>query len=153
MGCRVTCCSHFRLTVSKQSKLITKEVQVKRSSELLSKLLTFSLVAVSLSAQQSAPKIAADFDASFLKLNYQMNLGEVLGVAVNSKGTIVVLNHPGSATMGPIYGNATTQLLEFDSTASSYGSWARLFTDLATRTRCDLIVTTTCGSSIRARTL
>jgi hypothetical protein len=44
-----------------------------------------------------------------------MNLGEVLGVAVNSKGTIVVLNHPGSATVGPIYGNATTQLLEFDS--------------------------------------
>jgi hypothetical protein len=59
-----------------------------------------SLVAVSLSAQQSAPKFAADFDASFLKLNYQMNLGEVLGVAVNSKGTIVVLNHPGSATTG-----------------------------------------------------
>src|SRR4029078_5469765 len=36
--------------------------------------------------------------------------------AVNSKGTIVVLNHPGSATSGPLYGNATTQLLEFDST-------------------------------------
>jgi len=88
---------------------------MKRFSELLSKLLTLSLAAMSLSAQQSAPKIAADFDASFLKLNYQMNLGEVLGVAVNSKGTIVVLNHPGSATVGPIYGNATTQLLEFDS--------------------------------------
>ena len=26
-----------------------------------------------------------------------MNLGEVLGVAVNSKGRIAVLNHPGSA--------------------------------------------------------
>lgn len=88
---------------------------MKRFSELLSKLLTFSLVVARLSAQQSPPKIAADFDASFLKLNYQMNLGEVLGVAVNSKGTIVVLNHPGSATVGPIYGNATTQLLEFDS--------------------------------------
>src|SRR5450631_3558160 len=78
-------------------------------------LAALSLVAASLAAQHSAPKIAADFDASFLKLNYQMNLGEVLGVAVNSKGTIVVLNHPGSATSGPIYGNATTQLLEFDS--------------------------------------
>ena len=43
-----------------------------------------------------------------------MNLGEVLGVAVNSKGRIVVLNHPGSATSGPLYGNASTQLLEFD---------------------------------------
>ena len=45
-----------------------------------------------------------------------MNFGEVLGVAVNSKGNIVVLNHPGSATTGPIYGNATTNLWEFDST-------------------------------------
>src|SRR5450755_1350836 len=79
-------------------------------------LAALSLVGASLAAQQSAPKISADFDASFLKLNYQMNLGEVLGVAVNSKGTMVVLNHPGSATSGPLYGNATTQLLEFAST-------------------------------------
>ncbi len=78
-------------------------------------LLMLTFAALNLPAQTSAPKIAADFDAGFLKLNYQMNLGEVLGVAVNSKGAIVVLNHPGSATTGPIYGNATTQLLEFDS--------------------------------------
>ena len=58
---------------------------------------------------QSPPSIPFDSDPNFLKLNYQMNLGEVLGVAVNSKGTIVVLNHPGSATSGPLYGNATTQ--------------------------------------------
>ena len=43
-----------------------------------------------------------------------MNLGETLGVAVNSHGNIVVLNHPGSANVGPIWSNATTQLLEFD---------------------------------------
>jgi 6-bladed beta-propeller len=79
------------------------------------RLFTLLLTTTSLFAQQNAPKIAVDFDANFLKLNYQMNLGEVLGVAVNSKGTIVVLNHPGSATVGPVYGNATTQLLEFDS--------------------------------------
>jgi hypothetical protein len=42
-------------------------------------------------------------------------------VAVNSKGTIVVLNHPGSAASGPLYGNATTQLLEFDSTGKLVG--------------------------------
>ena len=75
-----------------------------------------SLLALPVFAQQSAPLIPFDPDPNFLKLNYQMNLGEVLGVAVNSKGTIVVLNHPGSATSGPLYGNATTQLLEFDST-------------------------------------
>jgi hypothetical protein len=49
---------------------------------------------------QTPQKIAYDADAEFLKLSYQMNLGEVLGVAVNSKGTMVVLNHPGSATTG-----------------------------------------------------
>src|SRR5215472_471421 len=72
------------------------------------------LVAIPVLAQ-TPQKLAFDTTADFLKLNYQMNLGEVLGVAVNSKGTIVVLNHPGSATSGPIYGNASTQLLEFDS--------------------------------------
>src|SRR5262249_18064234 len=40
--------------------------------------------------------------------------GEVLGVAVNSKGHVVVLNHPGSANAGPMYGNSSTELLEFD---------------------------------------
>ena len=66
--------------------------------------------------QKNPPLIPFDSDPNFLKLNYQMNLGEVLSVAVNSKGTVVVLNHPGSATSGPLYGNASTQLLEFDST-------------------------------------
>jgi NHL repeat len=80
------------------------------------KLLALTLSALSLFAQpQNAPKLQVDNDYSFLKLNYEMNLGEVLGVAVNSKGTVVVLNHPGSATTGPIYGNATTQLWEFSS--------------------------------------
>src|SRR5207244_3039881 len=32
----------------------------------------------------------------------------------NSKGHIVVLNHPGSAASGPLYGNSSTQLLLFD---------------------------------------
>ena len=43
-----------------------------------------------------------------------MNLGETLAVAENSKGHVIVLNHPGSATTGPLFGNATTQILEFD---------------------------------------
>jgi len=42
------------------------------------------------------------------------NAPEVLGVAVNSKGTLAVLNHPGSATVGPLYGNASTQIFEFE---------------------------------------
>ena len=62
----------------------------------------------------SVPKIPFDSVADFLKYSPDMNLGEVLGVAVSSKGHIVVLNHLGSATSGPLYGNASTQLLEFD---------------------------------------
>ena len=66
-------------------------------------------------ATQSAPEIPFD-SVPFLKYGPEMNLGEVLGVAANSKGHVLVLNHPGSSTTGPLYGNATTQLLEFDET-------------------------------------
>ena len=65
-------------------------------------------------ANPNPPIIKYDEVDHFLKYSPDMNLGEVLGVAVNSKGHVVVLNHPGSATIGPLYGNATTQLLEFD---------------------------------------
>lgn len=63
-----------------------------------------------------APEIPFDANTEFLKYSPDMNLGEVLGIAVNSKGRIAVLNHPGSSTSGPMYGNASTQLLEFDAT-------------------------------------
>jgi hypothetical protein len=60
-----------------------------------------------------ARAIPFDVDADFLKYPATLHLGEVLGVAVNSKGNMVVLNHPGSSNFGPLYGNSTTQLLEF----------------------------------------
>jgi DNA-binding beta-propeller fold protein YncE len=85
---------------------------------------TFSFIALSLSlvspslAQQTndnVPLIPYESVPNFLKYSPDMNLGEVLSVAVNSKGRIMVLNHPGSASNGgPLYGNATTQILEFD---------------------------------------
>jgi hypothetical protein len=62
----------------------------------------------------NAPKIPFESVPNYLKYSADMNLGEILGVAVNSKGHLAVLNHPGSAAAGPIYGNASTQLLEFD---------------------------------------
>ena len=65
---------------------------------------------------RNAPRLPFEVVRELLKYPPTMNLGEVLGVAVNSKGDIVVLNHPGSATSGPLYGNATTQLLVFDRT-------------------------------------
>lgn len=76
------------------------------------------LLAAPVFAQQpqnlDVPEIPFVSEPNFLKYPPDMNLGEVLGVAVNSKGHLMVLNHPGSATSGPLYGNATTQLLEFD---------------------------------------
>lgn len=61
------------------------------------------------------PLIPYECVPNFLKYSPEMNLGEVLGVAVNSRGYIMVLNHPGSASNGgPLYRNATSQLLEFD---------------------------------------
>ena len=71
--------------------------------------------------QAGVPLIPFESVPDYLKYPPTMNLGEVLGVAVNSKGRVLVLNHPGSSTSGPLYGNATTQLLEFDET----GKFAR----------------------------
>lgn len=65
---------------------------------------------------QSPPPLPFEVVAGFFKISPDMNFGETLGVAVNSKGSVVVLNHPGSATTGPLYGNATTNIWEFDST-------------------------------------
>ncbi|HKB11646.1 MAG TPA: hypothetical protein VKD69_13375, partial [Vicinamibacterales bacterium] len=84
-------------------------------------LLTTSLAVVAALASGSAqapprasvPIIPFEASTDFLKYSPDMNLGEVLGIAVNSKGHIVVLNHQGSMA-APLYGNASTQLLEFD---------------------------------------
>ena len=63
---------------------------------------------------RDAPEIPFVSVPDYLKYSPEMNLGEVLAVAENSKGHLLVLNHPGTATSGPLYGNATTQLFEFD---------------------------------------
>jgi len=82
----------------------------------LCRIALFVLLAAPLFAQQgpSVPTLPYESVPNPLKYSIDQNLGEVLGVAVNSKGHIIVLNHPGTATAGPVYGNATTQLLEFD---------------------------------------
>jgi hypothetical protein len=49
----------------------------------------------------------------FIKLKPGQNLGEVLGVTVNSKGHVVILNHPGSSN-GPLFGNSSTEIFEYD---------------------------------------
>jgi len=70
------------------------------------------LMASSVFAQQSSvPEIKFRSVADFLKLPPNMYLGEVTGVAVNSKGNIFVLSR--GNTTGPAFAAAAAQLLEF----------------------------------------
>jgi sugar lactone lactonase YvrE len=63
-------------------------------------------------AQQSVPEIPFDSVANLLKLPSDMHLGEVAGVAVNSKGHIFAYARGGSSA-GPAFGNTASQILEF----------------------------------------
>ena len=88
----------------------------------------------------------------FVKLKPGENLGEVLGVAVNSKGEVAVLNHPGTATTGPLF--ETRRRRSSCSTAmdsSSAKSVARCMGS-ATGTPSATTGTTICGLLTRART-
>ena len=74
-------------------------------------LLTLLLLASPAFAQEAVPQIPVDASDP-LKLPKDLYLGEVTGVAVNSKGHILVLSR-GNST-GPAYAAAAAQLLEFD---------------------------------------
>ena len=63
-------------------------------------------------AQESVPQIPFDSVPNFLKMPADLHLGEATGVAVNSKGHVFVYSRSGSG-LGPAYGNAASQLLEF----------------------------------------
>src|SRR5215467_10520448 len=63
---------------------------------------------------QSVPEIPFDSNMNFLKLPTDLYLGEVSGIATNSKGHVFVF-HRGT-TNGPAYSAAAAQLLEFDQT-------------------------------------
>jgi hypothetical protein len=69
------------------------------------------LVAGPVSAQE-VPEIRYTSVPDFLKLPPDLYLGEVAGVAVNSKGHVFVFSR--GNTTGPAYGAAAAQLLEFD---------------------------------------
>ncbi|HZY61524.1 MAG TPA: peptidyl-alpha-hydroxyglycine alpha-amidating lyase family protein [Edaphobacter sp.] len=69
-------------------------------------------VSFSLFAQgQAVPEIPFESVPDFLKLPPDLYLGEVAGVAVNSKGHVFVFSR--GNTTGPAYGAAAAQLLEF----------------------------------------
>jgi DNA-binding beta-propeller fold protein YncE len=69
------------------------------------------LAAPAVHAQGQVPQIAFDSVANFLKLPDNLYLGEVSGVAVNSKGHLFVFSR--GSTTGPAYAAAAAQLLEF----------------------------------------
>ena len=75
----------------------------------------FVLLAPLAAAQQNVPEIPFDSVPDFLQLPHGMNFGEVPGVAVNSKGHVFVFTRSNSA-LGPAYGPAAAQLLEFSNT-------------------------------------
>ena len=67
----------------------------------------------SLAQQTKVPQIAFRSVPGFLKMPPDLYLGEVAGVAVNSKGHLFVFSR--GSTTGPAYGAAAAQLLEFNS--------------------------------------
>lgn len=69
------------------------------------------LLALPVFGQQSVPEIPFDADPNFLKLPPSMYFGEGAGVAVNSKGHVFVYSR--GSTVGPVFGAAAAQLLEF----------------------------------------
>jgi hypothetical protein len=73
-------------------------------------LLLFS-VDMAFAQQSSVPAIPYKSAPDFLKLPPDLYLGEVAGVAVNSKGHIFVFSRGNSS--GPAYGASAAQLLEF----------------------------------------
>jgi DNA-binding beta-propeller fold protein YncE len=77
-------------------------------------LLFILVLAGSAFAQQTpVPEISFRSVPDFLKLPADLYLGEVAGVAVNSKGDVFVFSR--GSTTGPAYGASAAQLLEFNS--------------------------------------
>ena len=84
-------------------------IRMKRFTLVLSLVLSFAAGAV---FAQEPPEIRYHSAPDFLKLPPDIYLGEVAGVAVNSKGHVFVFSR-GNST-GPAYGAGAAQLLEFD---------------------------------------
>jgi len=74
-------------------------------------ILAILSISVAAFAQQRPPEILYDSVPDFFELPANLYLGEMAGVAVNSKGHVFVLSR--GNTTGPAFGAAATQLLEF----------------------------------------
>ncbi len=83
---------------------------MKRCMFLLSAM--FLVAGAACAQEQAVPEIPYRSVPNFLKMPPNLYLGEVSGVAVNSKGQVFVFSR--GNTSGPAYGAAAAQLLEFD---------------------------------------
>jgi hypothetical protein len=75
-------------------------------------LFVFLMAGTLLAQPALVPEISYRSVPGFLKLPAELYLGEVAGVAVNSRGHIFVFSR--GSTSGPAYGASAAQLLEFD---------------------------------------
>ena len=82
-------------------------------------LVFFLSAPLALVAQQAAPDIPFDSAPNAVKLPAGMYLGEVSGVAVNSKRHIFLFSR--GNTTGPAYAASAAQLLEFDADGKFLG--------------------------------
>ena len=88
--------------------------------------IAFSLISPDLGGQSqaatSAPEIAYTASADFLKLPTDLYLGEVAGVASNSRGQLFVYTRTGNPTVGlgnsRLFTHGGSRLLEFDRSGS-----------------------------------
>ncbi len=88
-----------------------KDILRKTARTLVAGVAAMSAFTVAL-AQDQVPVIRFDSVPDPLKLPENIHLGEVTGVAVDSKGHVFVLSR--GNTTGPAYAAAAAQLLEFD---------------------------------------
>jgi NHL repeat len=87
-----------------------RSLSSRAGSCLIATFAGFTVFAASALAQ-TAPLIAFDADIDFVKPPKDLYLGEVTGVAVNSKHHVFVFSRGG--TTGPAYSASAAQLLEF----------------------------------------
>src|SRR3979490_586448 len=98
---------------AEHSREISMKIHVFAVSVVLALFLGgFQVGPATVYAQQNVPEIQFDSVPDFPALPPGMNFGEVLGVAVNSKGHVFVFTRSNSAN-GPAYGAAAAQLFEF----------------------------------------
>src|SRR6267142_6202384 len=74
-----------------------------------------ALLGATASYAQQPAEIPFEGNINFLKLPADMNVGEVSGVAVSSKGDVAIFTRSNSAG-GPAYGATASQILLFDKT-------------------------------------